>query len=358
MSRPGEVSVRPLTQEEQQWGERIYHQTIDAMLKTRCQIILLSLQRYSVPQLAALVFSSEDMVADTIHAFNRAGLQGIIPEPKGGRPPKRTAEFLKKLLEVVEGDPRDLGSAFSSWPAGLLAAVLKEPLELEVSESCVRRALHQQSYTIQRPVLTVSSPDPEDEQKCLLIEELQRRAQAGEIDLYYEDEADLALLPGVMRGFSQRGHQRKIETPRHNKKRYGAGLIHWISGKLSWVVSERHPTMFCFARCSLTWPPRRKNQAGSRLVRSMWSWIRIAFTRAKAVQAWLAEHTDEVELVCLPTSSPQLNPVERFWKHLRRRVTHNHPFHTLDRLVEAVQDFFCDMAANPDVIRQVAGLAA
>jgi transposase len=143
MSRPSEVYVRLLTEEEQQWVQRIYHQMTDAMLKTHCQFILLSVQRYSVAQVAGLVFSSEDMVADTIHAFNRAGLQCIIPQPKGGRPAKRTAGFLKNLLELVESAPRELGYGFSSWTARLLA------LELE-----------EQGYTVQRPVLTVSSPGP------------------------------------------------------------------------------------------------------------------------------------------------------------------------------------------------------
>lgn len=357
MSRPSEVYVRPLTEEEQQWVQRIYHHTTDAMLKTHCHIILLSLQHYSVPQIAALVFYSEDMMADTIQAFNGAGLQGIIPQPKGGRPPKLTAEFLKKLLELVEADPRDLGYAFSSWTAGLLAAVLQEQLELEVSESCVRRALHQQDYTVQRPVLTVSSPDPEYEQKRTAIEELQRRAEAGEIDLYYEDEVDLALLPGVMRCWSKCGHQRKIETPRKNQKQYGAGLIHWVSGKLYWAVSEhKDNALFRAVLTQVVSRPQAPDEAPPRKKYVVVDNYRIHF--AKPVQAWLAEHADEIELVCLPTYSPKLNPVERFWKHLRRRVTHNHLFHTIDRLMEAVQAFFRDMAASPDVIRQVAGLAA
>ena len=83
---------------------------------------------------------------------------------------------------------------------------------------------------------------------------------------------------------------------------------------------------------------------------------RIHFT--KAVQAWLTEHADEVELVRLPTYSPKLNPVERFWKYLRRRVTHNHLFPTIENLIEAVLAFFRAMAASPDLIRQAAGLAA
>ena len=110
---------------------------------------------------------------------------------------------------------------------------------MQLSASCVRRTLHQQDYTVQRPVLTVSSPDPEYEQKRSTLEDLQRRAQAGEIDLYYEDEVDLALLPGVLRCWSKRGCQRKIETPRQNKKQYGAGLIHWGSGKQALLGSQR-----------------------------------------------------------------------------------------------------------------------
>ena len=131
MSRPSEVYVRPLTEEEQQWVQRMYHQTTEAMVKTHCHIILLSVQHYSVLQIAGLVFYSEDMVADTIHAFNQAGLQGIIPQPKGGRPAKLTSEWLKKLLELVESDPRDRGNDFSSWTAGLLAKVLVEQMGVE-----------------------------------------------------------------------------------------------------------------------------------------------------------------------------------------------------------------------------------
>jgi transposase len=79
---------------------------------------------------------------------------------------------------------------------------------------------------------------------------------------------------------------------------------------------------------------------------------------AKPVQAFLTEHQYEVELVCLPTYSPKLNPVERFWKHLRRQVTHNHFFQTMERLMDAVLSFFRTMAASPEFVRSVTGLAA
>jgi hypothetical protein len=78
MSRPSEVYVRPLSQQEEEWVHRLYQQTTPVGLKSRCHIILLSAQHYSVPQIAALLFSSEDTVACCIHEFNRSGLEGIL----------------------------------------------------------------------------------------------------------------------------------------------------------------------------------------------------------------------------------------------------------------------------------------
>lgn len=354
MSRPSELYVRPLTAEEQQWVRRLYDHTSHVGLKSRCHIILLSIQHYRVPQIAAVLFSSEDTVARCIHEFNRSGLQGILPAERVGRPAKITEEILKRLLELVASDPRELHYPFSTWTAELLALSLKEQCGLEVSESCVRRALHRAGYSVQRPVLSVSSPDPDYEQKAARLQALQRQAEAGEIDLYYEDEVDLALLPGVMRCWSQVGHPRKIDTPRQNKKQYGAGLIHWVSGKLHWAISDHKDNILFRSVLSQLIEPEGKPPVRKTYV--VVDNYRIHF--AKPVQAFLAELQDEIELVCLPTYSPKLNPVERFWKHLRRKVTHNHFFQTMEQLMAAVSSFFRDMAASPDLVRSVARLAA
>ncbi len=354
MSRPSELYVRPLTAEEQEWVRRLYDHTSHVGLRSRCHIILLSARHYSVPQIAAVLFSSEDTVARCIHEFNRSGLEGILPAERVGRPAKITEEILKRLLELVESDPRDLHYPFSTWTAELLALSLKEQCGLQVSESCVRRSVHRAGYSVQRPVLSVSSPDPEYQQKAARLQELQRQAEAGEIDLYYEDEVDLALLPGIVRCWSQVGHQRKIDTPRQNKKQYGAGLIHWVSGKRHWATSDHKDNALFRSVLGQLIEPDASQPARKKYV--VVDNYRIHF--AKPVLALLEAHQDEIELVCLPTYSPQLNPVERFWKHLRRKVTHTHLFQTMEQLMEAVSSFFRDMATAPDLVRHIAGLAA
>jgi transposase len=45
----------------------------------------------------------------------------------------------------------------------------------------------------------------------------------------------------------------------------------------------------------------------------------------------------QLELKRLPSYSPQLNPIERFWKVLRRRATHNRLFDTLADLRRSIR---------------------
>jgi transposase len=346
--------VRDLSPEEQRVLQERYHRTPDAMIKTRCQIILLSASSMSVPQISQVTFYSEDTVARCIHEFNQSRLESVLPRPKGGRPPKITPDYLKQLLLIIEQDPRMLGCPFSNWTAPKLSEYLRVMTGIKMDESRIRHYLHTHGYGLLRPVLTVASPDPDYESKRARIEELQCQAEAGEIDLYYEDEIDLALLPTITRCWCKRGHQRKIETPRKNQKRYGAGLIHWVSGKLYWATSEHKDNALFRSVLSQVLEPAEGVKR--RKIYVVIDNYRIHF--AKPVLALLAAHSDQIELVTLPTYSPQLNPVERFWKHLRRQVTHNAFFQTIDRLLDAVTRFFQNLAANPATVRSVAGLAA
>src|SRR5262249_56664120 len=58
------------------------------------------------------------------------------------------------------------------------------------------------------------------------------------------------------------------------------------------------------------------------------------------VRAALADNR-HLELKRLPSYSPQLNPIERFWKALRRRATHNRLFDTLAELRRSIRRSLC-----------------
>jgi transposase len=61
-----------------------------------------------------------------------------------------------------------------------------------------------------------------------------------------------------------------------------------------------------------------------------------AYHHACVLERWLRQCRDILELLFLPPYSPELNPIERVWKLLRRLCTHNEYFPELELLENAL----------------------
>jgi hypothetical protein len=72
--------------------------------------------------------------------------------------------------------------------------------------------------------------------------------------------------------------------------------------------------------------------------------------RGKPIDEAMAENP-HLEFYRLPGYSPQLNPVERFWKILRRRATHNRLFDTLADLKASVRNSLSYFQTARDRVR-------
>jgi transposase len=70
------------------------------------------------------------------------------------------------------------------------------------------------------------------------------------------------------------------------------------------------------------------------------------------VRAALVDYP-HLELKRLPSYSPQLNPIERFWKVLRRRATHNRLFETLADLRRSLRSSLSYFQTMRDRVRSL-----
>ncbi len=61
--------------------------------------------------------------------------------------------------------------------------------------------------------------------------------------------------------------------------------------------------------------------------------------KARSVQEWLTGHP-RVKLYFLPCYMPQLNPVEKVWRHMKAVVTANRLYGSMAALVDTVNAFF------------------
>ena len=167
--------VHALSAEELGTLESLYWRTKDADVRSRCQMILLSNEGLSPPQIAKQVRFSRRTVTRFIQRYETKGIQGLMNKPRSGRPPKVTAAYERQLFELVEQQPRALDLPYSNWTTANLAEHLGESTGIELSARQVENILKANDWRLRRPVRTVKhKQDPE------LVKEKKRDSAAEE----------------------------------------------------------------------------------------------------------------------------------------------------------------------------------
>jgi hypothetical protein len=279
----------------------------------------------------------------------------VLPTVRAlGGHPKVDSEYRQALQTTVETPPRESGQAFSTWACADLASYLERRGYSRVSNETVRRHLQALGYRVIRPVLTISSPDPDYDIKAAQLQFYQEQARRGEVTMLYEDEVDLHLLPGITGCWTRRGRQRKVATPGQNQKRYGFGAVNMISGALTRRLEERKNSVgFCalVEQVVAEYCPGERWE-GRKVVLVIDNYI---IHRSKATQRVLERYADRLIICPLPTYAPKLNVIELLWKYLRRKVTHNHLFASVAALADAVETFFAELDRQPATVLSVIG---
>lgn len=71
---------------------------------------------------------------------------------------------------------------------------------------------------------------------------------------------------------------------------------------------------------------------------------------------WREKHEAKFQLLFLPPYSPDLNPIERVWKLVRRLRLHNRYFPELEQVIESVEDLFGEWHRGNDTLRRLCAL--
>jgi transposase len=270
--------------------------------------------------------------------------------------PKVTGRCETELQNLVEQDPRQAGYPFSSWTCAELVRELTKKGFEKISCETVRVHLHSLGYRLLRPVLSIASPDPNYTRKEKALERYKKQAKKGEILLYFQDEIDLNLLPGILRCWTLSGTQHKVMTPGLNVKRYGFGAVNYTSGKTLHRIDEhKNSDAFCaFLEQFMQTVTRSPEYHDQKIVLVIDNY---RIHHSLKTQKFLQQYADRLILFALPTYSPWLNLIELLWKHLRRKVTHNHLFETIHQLIRAVKEFLASLNRSPQRALSIIGAA-
>jgi putative transposase len=143
--------------------ERLRSDNKHAVVFRNVTIILQSAEGRSKAELSCALGCSVSTIDRARREYRRIGLAGLLPVKPPGRPSRATPEFRAALAEAVQTSPQALGYGFSTWSVPRLAAHLKKITKIGFSDDQLRRILHQEKFSVQRPKHTMKGKRNEAE---------------------------------------------------------------------------------------------------------------------------------------------------------------------------------------------------
>jgi transposase len=123
----------------------------DPRVRRRAHALLVLAEGDAVAAVARLFATAPNRVRAWRSRFLAKGRQGLVDEPRTGRPPKLDAAALAFLEEALEAGPQAYGLPVTVWSIRDLRAVLAARLGLRVCTATVHRAVQRLGYRYRRP---------------------------------------------------------------------------------------------------------------------------------------------------------------------------------------------------------------
>jgi len=174
-----------------------------------------------------------------------------------------------------------------------------------------------------------------------------KKARAGELVLLSQDEARFPMVPTLAAALGVKGHRPQVGTRDCKDVLYVFAVLNLISGAIhantleSLQAANRKSGESKNRRMQRAFAGHLRHAAGAypagRFKRVVLTIDNAPWHRGALVDEALRENP-HLELYRLPSYSPRLNLIERFWKKLRRRATHNRLFDTITDLKSSIRN--------------------
>ena len=277
--------------------------------------------------------------------YREGGIEALKTRQIPGRPVKLNGSQLKKMFDIVTSkNPLQLKFEFALWTRAMVRQLIREKFNVRLSEVSVGRLLRKLGLSPQRPLRRAYQQDKELVERWLkeTFPKIRQFARKEGATIYFGDEASVRSDYHSGTTWAIKGQTPVIET---TGARFSLNLISAVSSK-------------GFMRF-MTFKGRLNSDKFieflKRLIHNAENPIYLILDghpvhKAGKVQKFAFSTQGRLKLFYLPPYSPELNPDEMVWNHLKQHKVGKLSIKGPDHMKSKITSFLRSLQRSPSKI--------
>lgn len=301
----------------------------------------------SILTVAAAYGVDRKTVSRWVSKFSGSGRAALHRKAGSGRPRKLNELSEDELSTIVLQGAIAFGFETDLWTVSRLRRVIQDEFRIQLSKNTIWRRLRDAGLTYQKPEREYYEIDEAARKKWIRYEvpKIQRAVQKHGAILYFQDESNISLTAFLGKTWAPCGQTPKVNV---TGKRAGVAATSAISnrGQLLFRLLDRRiasQEVIEFLDQMLRHHPNRH------LVVVM---DQAPPHTSNKTKAWIAGQS-RLHVFHLPKYSPDWNPDEKVWNHLKHQELAAHQAKSKEELKLLARRKLQSMAKRPELMRGI-----
>jgi transposase len=287
-----------------------------------------------------------EVVYKWLAMYRAGGWDALRAKAIPGRPQKITARAMKWIYDtIISKNPLQMRFAFALWTREMIRVLIARKFKIELSLASVGRLLAQLGLSVQRPLHAAYEQNPDLVNTWLRREypRIKARAKRDGAMIFFADEAGIRSDHHTGTTWGAIG---KTPVVRTTGKRVSCNMISAISAK----------GQMCFMVMSGRFNAGVFIEFLKRLITGRTQKIFLIVDghsahHAKKTKSFVESIKNRLELIFLPPYSPEINPDELVWNHVKNHNIGRMVIEGKEELVSAARSVLRSLSKTPDKIR-------
>lgn len=285
-------------------------------------------------------------IFDWLAKYRAGGWDNLKRKKAPGRPPKVQGRYLKWIYNMVSTkDPRQLNFPFALWTRKLIQEAIKKKYGIKLSTTSVGRLMAQLGFSCQKPIHKAYEQNPTLVDQWLKKEypKIKKPAVKESATIYFSDEAGIRSDYHSGTTWSLKGDTPEVKA---TGKRFGLNMISAVSAKghmkFTTVQGRINGDVF------IDFLKKMVSDCGSPVYLIVDGH---PMHKSKKVKKYVESTEGFLKLFFLPPYSPELNPDELVWGHLKYHGIGKLVINTKTELVSQVRSHLKSLQRKPEIIK-------